>query len=255
VLSLAVPEIGGDSGAGMFTRSSDPWIEGLRLGPLPRASSEASRLVRSVGGASRLVLGAEASEHFLKKADLSRFGILHFAAHAVVDYEHPERSAVILAPGSESEDGFLQMRDIVPLDLEGKVILLSACRSASGTVLRGEGMQGLSRAFFQAGARAVVGNMWPLHDDEAESLMGDLSRKIAEGASLAEAVSATRMSRMRAGDPAAVWANLVVLGNADLVPVPDGRPGGRELPSWAVPVFLALMLLGFAGFAFLRRRG
>lgn len=93
------------------------------------------------------------------------------------------------------------------------------------------------RAFFQAGARAVIGNLWPVRDDEMETLMKEFSREVARGGSLAGALAAARRARIRTGAPPVAWAGLVVLGNGDLVLLPGGR-------SWTPGP--ALYLLGFA---------
>lgn len=228
-LALADPLLPPAAAAGN-RRAGTPWIEGLHLERLRGARSEARALVRAVGGASRMVTGEAASERFLEHADLSRFSIVHLAAHAIVDEQHPERSAVVLTPGGEGEDGFLQLREIAELEMGGKIVLLSGCRSASGTLLPSEGVLGLARAFFQAGARAVVGSLWPLRDDEASALMRELSRGISEGRSLSGALAQARAARIEAGAPTEAWAGLVLLGDGDLVPLPDGRPPSHPLP-------------------------
>jgi CHAT domain-containing protein len=202
---------------------------------LPHARTEARSLARAIGHESRVVSGAEASERFLKQTDLGTYRILHFAAHAVVDYEHPDRSAVVLARGGEDEDGFLQIREIVDLDLEGRVVILSACRSASGTLVRGEGTLGLARGFFRAGARAVIGNLWPLRDEDAELLVREMSHRLARGHSLAGALAGARSASIEAGAPVEAWAGLILLGDGDFVPHPEGR---SRLEAVTVPVLV-----------------
>lgn len=237
-LSLADPEIAGDETEETL-RMAVPWAEGLRLGRLPFAREEARELARGVGGDSQVLTGADASERFLKETDLGDYGILHLAAHAVVDEDRPYRSAVLLAAGDSDEDGLLQIREIVDLHLDGRVVLLTGCRSASGEVLDGEGVMGLARAFFQAGAVAVVGSLWPLRDDEAALVMEPFSRELARGKSVAAALAAAKRSRIDAGAPTAAWAGLVVLGDGDVVPIPDG---GR--PGWVPVAWLAVLLAG-----------
>jgi CHAT domain-containing protein len=184
--------------------------------------------------------------------DLRRFGVLHFAVHAFIDEERPERSAILLAPGRDGDDGHLQIREVVGLDLRGRVVVLSACRSASGALLEGEGVMGLARAFFQAGARTVVGSLWPLRDDDAERLFDSFYRRLAEGGSVGAALAAARREQIRAGRPAAAWAGIVLLGDGTSVPLPGGRTreGSRM---WAYTA-LALTLLAVAGLVVARRR-
>lgn len=250
VLALADPELPGGGGPDPV-RAARPWIEGLRLGSLPHARTEARELVRALGGESRFVSGPEASERFLKEVDLARYRILHLATHAIVDEEHPDRSAVVLAPGGEDEDGFLQLREIVKLDARDTLVILSSCRSASGTVVRGGGVVGLAGAFFQAGARGVVGNLWPLRDDEAEPLVRELGRRLAEGRPLSAALSEARAARIEAGAPAAAWAGLVLLGDGEFTPV---EPRKGLMCGLFLPVAIPLAVLFLAGLALLLRR-
>ena len=215
--------------------------DGTRLGALPYARREARKAVRRAGRGSRLLLGEAAAESELKALDLRSFGLLHFATHAVVDERHPLRSAVVLAAGAESEDGLLQPRDIVGLDLEGKAVVLSTCQSATGAVLRGEGVVSLARPFLQAGASAVIGSLWPLRDDETARLFDEFYRHLARGASLETALSGAQRALHRAGAPAAAWSGLVLFGRGDWIP----QPGGRSPMPWKVLLGVAVLGLGW----------
>ena len=222
------------------------------LGTLPHARAEGREIVRLLGHGSELWLGPAASEHALKAASLEPFAILHFAAHAVVDDERPDRSAVFLAPGSDREDGLLQLREVADLPLAGQAVVLSACRSASGSVLRGEGMVGLGRAFFQAGSHAVVGSLWPLRDDDAARLFRAFYRGLVRGSSVGAALRAAQREAIRDGLPAAAWAGLVAVGDGSLAPLPAPATAGTGTRRMllAVPLLAAVALL----WSLLRRR-
>ncbi len=238
------------------TASERGWslARGVRLDSLPHARREGRAVLRHLGRSSELLVGGEASESALKALEIRRFGILHFAAHALVDGEKPHRSAVVLAPGSVEEDGLLQPREIARLDLGGTLVVLSTCHSATGDTLLGEGPLSLARAFFQAGARAVVASLWPLRDDEAAALFEPFYRHLGRGASVAGALGAAQQERIEAGLPAAAWAGVVVLGDGALVPLPGGRPRAVSA-SWLLGLAAcAAVLLAVAGRALLRRR-
>ena len=193
-----------------------------KAGALPRlarARGEGRRVIDEVGGASELRLGPQASEQELKHRELSRFAILHFATHALVDEEHPDRSALLLTPGSPDEDGWLKPREIVGLHLNGQLVVLSACLSASGAIVGGEGIMGLAHGFLHAGAHAVIGGMWPLKDSEAAALVAAFYRHLGRGERLGAALALARRERIRAGDPAAAWAGLTLIGDADMSPI------------------------------------
>jgi tetratricopeptide (TPR) repeat protein len=240
-LAFADPElsVSGDSNA---TTRNAPLIEGLRLGRLPHARRESRALVAHFGAVDALV-GERASEKALKDHNLRDYDILHFAAHAIADQAHPERSAVLLAAGGETEDGLLQAREIEDLDLDGAIVVLSACQTASGAVLSGEGVLSLARAFFQAGAQSVIGSRWPIRDEDAASMFDAFYRHLSEGASLSEALKRAKVEAIAARRPAAAWAGLVLLGDGDFRPFPQGRATSGLLWPRAAAILGMLTLL------------
>jgi CHAT domain-containing protein len=232
-LVLADPPLPGRNGPQVAAAKERAAIfaSGVRLGPLPYARRESASVVDEMGGGSVRRLGEDASEAWLKSAPLQRFGVLHLATHAVTDEAHPERSGVLLASGAASQDGLLQIREIVDLNLRGRVVVLSACSSNTGVVLRGEGVMSLARAFFQAGAHTVVASLWRLRDDEAADFFARFYKHLGHGRSVAAAAQSARRDLIANGAPAAAWAGIVVLGDGDLIPLPGGRKG------WNVPVW------------------
>lgn len=231
-------------------------VRGRKLPRLRHALLEGRAAAAALGPTADLRSGAEATEGYLRGLDLEPFGLVHFAVHAVTDGENPERSAVVLAVGPEGEDGLLQASEIVSLDLEGKLVVLSSCRTADGTVLRGEGVMSLARAFFQAGARVVVASLWPLRDDDAETLFEGFYGHLARGESVGAAMRAAQERLRRRGAPAQAWAGLVVLGDGDLRPrLPP--PPTRSVAAWAawtVVVSLVVAVLAWLGYLARRRR-
>jgi CHAT domain-containing protein len=250
LLALARPE-------GVLGGTVAPWragtlATGLQLGALPMAGEEVAAITRVWGHEhSQAEVGDGASERFLKRADLSRYGLLHFATHAVMDPQHPERSAVVLAAGDEAEDGLLQTREIVRLALHDKVVVLSACSGAAGQLVRGEGVMSLAHAFLRGGARAVVASRWPLADADAVVLFERLYVHIDDGLPLADALARAQRDLHAAGAPAAAWAGVVVLGRGDVVLVP--RPAWWPHRRWLAALG-ALVALGLAARLALRGR-
>jgi len=210
------------------------------LGPLPHARREARAVLAEMGGGSQARVGSEATERVLKDAEWSRYRLLHLAVHALVDEAHPERSALLLSPGEGGEDGLLHMDEVAALGLNGQVVVLSACRSSGGALLKGEGVLSLARAFFQAGAHAVVGSLWRLRDDEAEALVTAFYRGLGRGESVGGALRSARAERIAAGAPVAAWAGFELYGDGAAVPLPGGRA------HWPTPLTIAatLMALG-----------
>ncbi len=257
VLAFADPPLPGNGGeesppVPAPERAVAIFTSGIRLGPLPYAREESRSVVRDLGGDSVRRLGEEASEAFLKSHSLKTYGILHFATHAVTDEGNPDRSGVLLAPGDDHQDGLLQIREIVDLDLDGRVVVLSACSSNTGALLRGEGVMSLARAFFQAGAHSVVASLWRLRDDEAANFFDRFYRHLGRGLSLSAALQAAQRDLIAEDAPAAAWAGLVVLGDGDMVPLPGGRKG-MGMPAWAWALGGIGLLFGLATVWKLRR--
>ena len=225
----------------------------LQLPPLPWARREARGIARTLQlDASHVREGADASEQFLKAAALTRYSILHFAAHARADDAFPDRSAVFLTPGAAVEDGWLQPREIAALDLRGRLVVLSACESAGGAVLSGEGPLSLARAFFAAGAGTVVATRWPLRDDDAAFVMERFYRALGSGMGAAAALREARREAIDAGLPAAAWAGVALLGDGVRPPL---RPIARRSFSTRVVVIAAaaIGLLAAAAIGLKRR--
>ena len=206
------------------------------------------------GAGTRTYAGDAASENVLKmQLSSERFALIHFGTHAVLDSGHPERTAVLLAPGNEEDDGLLQMREIVGLDLADAVVVLSACSSASGEYLGGEGVMGLAHAFFQAGARAVVAATHPVQDEEAAELMSVFARRLGSGRSVASALFEARRESIAAGKPAHAWAGFIVLGDGDYSPLENGGKSASNRTFFTMVVMA--MLAGSALWAWMRFGG
>lgn len=140
-----------------------------RLSSLPETADELSALSQSMGFVERDVLLREAAtEERVKRSDLSRFGILAFATHGVIAgaaFDGSEPGLVLTPPdkGSQEDDGFLSMSEVAQLKLDAELIVLSACDTATSDGRpMADGLSGLARAFFVAGARNLLATHWEI---------------------------------------------------------------------------------------------
>jgi CHAT domain-containing protein/tetratricopeptide (TPR) repeat protein len=142
---------------------------------LPSTRDEGEAIMRLVPrGQGMVASGFSANRSHVVDKDLGRFQIVHFATHGVVDAEHPELSGIILSMVNEQgspEDGFFQIHDIYNLKLSARLVVLSACSTALGKNVRGEGFIGLTRAFMYAGAQSTVASLWKVDDNATTELM------------------------------------------------------------------------------------
>ncbi len=105
---------------------------------------------------------------------LSRYRVLHFATHGLLNSQHPELSGIVLSLVDErgnSQDGFLRLHEIYNLKLGADLVVLSACQTALGREIKGEGLVGLTRGFMYAGAPRVVASLWNVDDRATSDLM------------------------------------------------------------------------------------
>jgi CHAT domain-containing protein/tetratricopeptide (TPR) repeat protein len=224
-------------------------------GGLPRlagSGEEARAVARYAGGGSEVRVRGEASEEWLKHAPLDRFRVIHLATHAVVDESSLSRTALALAPG-EREDGFLSAADLAGLRLDADMVVLSACRTAGGVTVAGEGVQGLTTPLVAAGARSVVATQWRVGDRSTVRLVADLYDGLARGRPVAEALREAKLAALRRGAPPGEWAGFTVVGDP-LARVALVAPGGPPVETWLRIGGWALAL-GAAGYWAVRRRG
>jgi len=136
------------------------------------------------------------------------------------------------------------------------VVVLSACRTASGHLVASEGAYGLVRAFFRAGADAVLASPWPIGDADAQQLIDELAARLGAGQTLGNALAGAKRARREAGAPTRVWAGLQLYGDANVVPHPvAGRRWAAFGLSLAALVLVVWMVRGLRRRASLPPRG
>jgi CHAT domain-containing protein len=229
-------------------------VEGLPR--LPWAVLELKAARKLLGGGT-VLHGKHASELELKQrlASVRPTALLHVAAHALVDPRDPDRSSIVLTPGSVDEDGLLQTREIVQLDLAGSLVVLSACQTAAGRLVHSEGILSLGRAFFRAGARSVLATRWPVRDDHAEHFLTLVYGHLAAGQTLGEALHRARGEARAQGMQAETWAAFALLGDPRTTVVLPGRPSmERALMHRAFMLLAAAAALVAAGAWLIKRR-
>jgi CHAT domain-containing protein len=163
-------------------------------------------------------LGLAASRDTVVSGDLSGYRILHFATHALLHPSHPELSGLVLSLVDERgrpRDGFLRAHEIRDLVLPADLVVLSACRTAVGPEVRGEGPLSLARSFLDAGAARAIVTLWSVNDEASAELMRRFYRGVlADRLRPPEALRAAQLSM--AGEErwqaAYYWAPYVFLG-------------------------------------------
>jgi CHAT domain-containing protein/Tfp pilus assembly protein PilF len=163
---------------------------------LPGTRKEVNGIARIVRDTT-VLLGTSVTEGRIKRmsreGNLAKYRMLHFATHGIALPETPSLSALVLSQtkkAMEGEDGFLTMAEIARLRIDAEQVVLSACDTGLGKLYAGEGVVGLTQAFFVAGARAVAVSLWEVPDDStAELMLSAYGTMQTKGRSFAQAMA------------------------------------------------------------------
>jgi CHAT domain-containing protein len=191
-----------------------------RLDRLPFSRAEAQAILSVAPRQGTFAaLDFAASRETVLGGRLARYRIVHFATHAVLNTENPALSGVMLSrvdSHGRPRDGFLRLDDIYRLHLPADLVVLSACRTALGQEIRGEGLVGLTRGFFSAGARQVLVSLWPVEDRATAELMRRFYRELlGRGRPPAAALREAQIAMWRDAGwrPPCYWAGFVLQGD------------------------------------------
>ena len=197
---------------------------GESAGPLPESETEVKALERVYGAAqSRIYIGARAREKTVK-AEIGKYRVLHFATHGVLDDLNPMYSHLLLSQDANSpgEDGLLEAREIMNLNLRAEMVVLSACQTARGRIGAGEGVIGMTWAFFIAGSPTTVVSLWDVESASTTQLMIELHRQLharnTNGVAFASKALALRAASLKILGNARYrhpfyWAGFVMVGD------------------------------------------
>jgi CHAT domain-containing protein len=191
-------------------------LRGGDIKPLKFAHEEVDKAKTALGGDSQILEGIHASEAELKEQPLSEYKVIHLAAHGFGDETAPDRAAIVLSPGSSSQDGLWQAREIRKTRLNAETVVLSACETGTGRLQGQEGIMNLARAFLAAGARSVVASLWDVDDRSTATVMESFYQHLAAGASVKEALRLAQLDFIKTYAEQAspyLWAGFEVIGD------------------------------------------
>lgn len=217
LLARAVPRRASSRSPGIVAFGDAIFTPASGLPALPASRIEASSVAAlDAGGMVRL--GREASEAQLKAVARPGVRILHLATHTTVSDAQISGSVMHLSAG-DTDDGEVTVGEIARLDLDADLVVLSACRTGGGMVLRGEGLQGMTTPFLQAGARNVLATRWTVRDRELLPLMAAIYARLATGATIGDAVHDARVASIMRGEGPRQWASLMLVGDGRATPL------------------------------------
>ncbi len=190
------------------------------LAPLPETAAELRAIADAMKAPeSALLLRHDATETRIRKLPLDRYRVVHFATHGLVAGELSglEEPALVLTPPlrpSDEDDGLLTASEVAALRLDADWVVLSACNTAAGSEVGAEALSGLARAFFFAGARAMLVSHWAVNSEATVWLTTRTFEALASNNKLgrAEAFRQTMLAMIDAGQPPSFWAPFEIVG-------------------------------------------
>ena len=156
---------------------------------------------------------SDATKSQFQQQNLSSYGYIHFATHAFVNETNPDLSGIVLQ-GEGEDNGILYVSDIYNLQLNADLVVLGACETGLGSVHKGEGMIGFTRAFKYAGASNLIVSMWRVSDQPTARLMISFYEKVKEDLSYSEALQYAKQQLIENPETAHPihWAAFVLNG-------------------------------------------
>jgi CHAT domain-containing protein len=220
---------GATRGFSSYFRGGVPLADALEALPrLPGTRAEGEALMTALGARpDSLLSGHDASKAQLlaRNADgrLSKVRVLEFATHGLVAGEAAELAepALVLAAGAKPEDQLLLASEASTLKLSAEWVLLSACNTGSPDSPGAQGLSGLTRAFFFAGAKSLLVSHWSVRDDVGERLIPAMLLAEQRNPKLPHAQALQQASLAILDDPGlnaanpAAWAPFTLVGEAE----------------------------------------
>jgi CHAT domain-containing protein len=201
------------AGAATLVAFGDPTTPGF---PALTGSRREVAAITSLFPAARAFLGNEATKPRMEAA-VAAVRYVHFAGHGVVNERHPLESALAFSPAAGEtgpDSGLLHAWEVFErIRLDADLVTLSACRSAAGKELAGEGILGLTRAFHFAGARSVLASLWRVPDKSTPLFMRRFYGSLKRGLAKDEALRQAQLASIREGQHPVRWASFQLYGD------------------------------------------
>ena len=188
----------------------------VSLAPLPGAEREAEAIAQFLN--TEAITGEAATETAITE-QMPNAQIIHLATHGLLEYGIPSESGVLNVPGaialnsSTSDDGLLTSAEILEMDLQAELVVLSACDTGRGRIT-GDGVVGLSRALISAGVPSVVVSLWSVPDAPTAELMTEFYRQLQANPDKAQALRQSMLITMQQHPDPQNWAAFTLIGEA-----------------------------------------
>lgn len=207
----------------------------ILLFPLEYSQDEIESIEKTIAN-NLIFVSSEATEGNFKQ-NAPKSDIVHLSTHSFLLKDQP--LIFFSSQGDEKEDGFLELGEIVRLNLKSELVVLSSCRSGLGQVDVAEGIVGMQKAFFEAGSKSVIVSLWDVNDKYTSYFMRDFYKHLADGKSKSDALRQAKLEFIKnySANPY-YWSAFVLSGNPASITI-------EQASSFSlIQALLILLLLG-----------
>ena len=186
----------------------------IKLFPLEFSRTEIENIEKLFSNDLVLLADDATETNFKKNASNSK--IIHLSSHSFL---YKNRPLILLTPGNDKQnDGFLEMGEIVNMNLHTDLVVLSSCKSGLGKIDKGEGIIGMQKSFFDAGASSIIVSLWDVNDKYTSYFMEKFYKYLSEGLDKNQALRKTKLSFIKeySANPY-YWSAFVLSGNISAI--------------------------------------
>lgn len=189
-------------------------LEKFNLSQLPFAVKEIQSS-NALWDREGLINRESKKDHFIKNA--KNYDIVHLALHGIINDKDPDQSAIVF--DNSENDFLLKNYELYTLDLDIELAILSACNTADGQILKGDGVRSIARAFAFAGCPSIVSSLWSTYEEPTNEIITSFNKYLQEGMSKAKALQKAKLDYLNNAYPGMekpkFWANMILIGNTE----------------------------------------
>lgn len=187
----------------------DLYSRSMVMAPL-EYSGEEIKSIKDLLGVGKVYLAEEATESKFKKNSLNS-SLIHLSTHSILYKNNP---VILFSRTDESDDGFLEVGEIANMELNSDLVVLSSCKSGTGLIDKAEGILGMAKAFFGAGAGSIIVSLWDVNDRMTAKLMTYFYSFLSEGYDKSDALRKAKIEFIKNDSPNPYyWAAFTLTGN------------------------------------------
>ncbi len=224
-----------------LTGNMDLHMRNVNLGKLEYSSDEIN-VIENILNAGQVFLSENATETIFKNKS-ENASIIHLSTHSLLYKDNP---LILFSSNDDINDGFLEIGEILQLNLSNSLVVLSSCKSGLGKIDKAEGIVGMQKAFLEAGAGSVIVSLWDISDKYTAKFMTYFYSFLTEGVNKSEALRLAKLKFIKEDNPNPYyWAAFTIAGNNIPISILPSRDTNNIIIIGFISALLVLSILSY----------